>query len=107
MRNLLRWFKSSFWYWLVVRPRIAWITGLVLLVAVIYSFELVPSENSIRYAGLALQISGIVTVMWGIRETRKLFGLPSMFKDVNQWIRDFPRLKGKTISASAGVFTMA
>ncbi|MCW5658451.1 MAG: hypothetical protein KIT60_12165 [Burkholderiaceae bacterium] len=59
------------------------------------------SEPFIRLTGLALQILGIGTVVWGILATRAFFGRPSPIAQVRGWLKRCP-LFGGTISASAG-----
>jgi len=57
-----------------------------------------PQEDVIRYAGLGLQLAGIGTVWWGIRETRKLFDHPSFLKQVAHWWGERPRYGGRVIA---------
>lgn len=50
---------------------------------------------------MVLQLLGIGTVIWGIEETRKLFGHPSTMASLWQWLKRFPPFGGRTITASA------
>jgi hypothetical protein len=49
------------------------------------------SESSIRIIGMVLQLLGILTVAWGIHQTRALFGHPSILTLSRQWLSRFPR----------------
>lgn len=58
------------------------------------------SESLIRLTGLALQLLGIGTVIWGISETRALFGHPSLVTKTKGWIYRFPLIcRAVTVSA--------
>ena len=48
--------------------------GIALLVVIIF-----PTESCIRITGMVLQLCGVGSVVWGISETRELFGEPSIF----------------------------
>lgn len=48
--------------------------------------------------GLFLQLSGVATVVWGLRETRQLFGYPTLFQHAIDWAKRFPRYKPSPIS---------
>ena len=45
-------------------------------------------ESHVRLAGLVLQLLGLATVAFGLRQTRKLFGRPSMRKTAALWLRN-------------------
>ncbi len=61
------------------------------------------TEQEVRFTGLLLQILGIGTVAWGIRETRALFGRPTLFAQFRAWLRRFPVYGGRVVSASASI----
>jgi hypothetical protein len=49
---------------------------------------------------------GIGTVIWGISETRNLFGHPSLSSKVKAWLGEFPlRRRSIVINASVGAFS--
>ena len=50
-------------------------------------------EPRLRIAGLILQLLGLGTVIWGLRDIRKLFGRPSLLEDAAARLRRFPRYK--------------
>jgi hypothetical protein len=58
------------------------------------------SESKIRLVGLFLQLGGVATVAWGLRETRQFFGYPTLFQHAIDWVRRFPRYKPPPISAA-------
>jgi hypothetical protein len=49
------------------------------------------SEIRIRYAGLFLELAGIVTVAVGLQETRTLFNRSTFLRSVAAWVGSFPR----------------
>jgi hypothetical protein len=56
-----------------------------------------PYEHIVRYPGLGLQLAGIGTVWWGIRETRKLFEHPSFWTQAGAWFHRRPRYGGRVV----------
>ncbi len=68
------------------------VTGLVLP---FLSHRLFPSEETIRYCSLALQVAGSLVVIWDIETRRRYFGLDGLPAAVRTWIGDFPRLRPK------------
>jgi len=83
---------KAIWPWLV-QARYIWITAAIICVALIISLRLHPTEQVIRLTGLVLQLFGICTVIWGISETRALFGLPSVASKTKVWLNSFPLLR--------------
>jgi len=61
------------------------------------------TEPEVRITGLLLQILGIGTVAWDIRETRKLFGRPTLMGQFQAWLRRFPAYGGRDVSASVNI----
>jgi len=53
-------------------------------------------EPRIRITGLLLQLMGIATVAFGLRETRKLFRRPSLADIVRKWLKRFPKFTVET-----------
>jgi hypothetical protein len=78
--------------WLV-EAKPFWIAVAVNGTALVVSLLLFPSERMIRLTGLVLQLAGILTVAWGILETRKLFGYPPVLKKITSWLARFPLLR--------------
>jgi hypothetical protein len=81
--RLLNWVKAL-WRWLA-EPRLAWLTLLILLVAVFFSLRPGASEFLIRSIGLVLQLLGVVIVVVGIDKTWKSFGKPGIVKLFFEW----------------------
>ena len=74
------WMAEGKYLWLVFAPCL-----LALLVIL-----LGPSEPVFRITGLVLQLFGISTIIWGISETRKLFGHASLASKIVAWFQRFP-----------------
>jgi hypothetical protein len=53
------------------------------------------TECAIRRIGLALQVAGILTVVWEIHETRALFGHPSFTNKIKAYLSSFSFLHHK------------
>ncbi|WP_273527059.1 hypothetical protein [Pseudomonas sp.] len=97
MKKLLAWFKAI-WGW-VKQANHFWRAISVAILSIVY-ISLYPDEQSIRLTGLVLQILGILTVAWGIKETREIFGHPSLITKSIQWFNNFPPYGGKVITVS-------
>jgi hypothetical protein len=95
---------KALWPWLM-EAKYAWLALGVIAIALLSSI-LWPSEKVIRYAGLILQLLGIVTVIWGISLTRALFGHPSFAAKVLSWLERFP-LRKRTVILGAGAGAVA
>jgi hypothetical protein len=71
----------------------------------------VPTEPVIRITGLVLQLFGISSVIWGISETRALFGHPSIASKTKAWFGRFPPIRryapvpGDGLSVSASIIS--
>ena len=96
---------KAIWPWLA-EARYAWGSTAVICVALIISLLLYPTEPVIRLTGLALQLFGIGTVIWGISETRALFGHPSFASKTKAWLSRFPLLRRK-VETVAGSITLS
>lgn len=59
-------------------------------------------EDFVRAAGATLQCVGIAGVGWGILETRRQFGMPSLSSAAVAYFRRFPRLSLPVITGSVG-----
>ena len=99
MGHYARWF-CSLWRWLVGGPRLFWLMFLVAAVCLTGAFGF-RTEPAYRWFGGALQVCGILTVVWTIKDTRARFGQPGYGAIVHQWLRARPRLRPTEISASA------
>lgn len=61
------------------------------------------SERSIRLVGLALQLLGTGTVIWGISITRKQFGHPPVASLLTSWLRRCPLTRRPTYLQPDGI----
>lgn len=80
------------WPWLG-EARYAWLSLAVIGVALVIALRPHTTEPVIRLTGLVLQLLGIGTVIWGISETRALFGHPSFASKTKAWLGRFPLLR--------------
>lgn len=85
------WLAEGKYIWLALG-----VNALALIVALLPG----TGEPVIRLAGLVLQVLGIATVIWGITETRSLFGYPPILGKTKAWLQRFP-LFGRSVATSA------
>ena len=100
-RTLLLWIRAL-WFWLT-EPRYFWLAVFVVALALSFTLRRGVTESEVRITGLLLQIFGIGTVAWGIRETRALFGRPTLVAEFRAWFCRFPVYGGRIVSASANI----
>ena len=86
--------------WLCYEPRHAWLCVLVCALAILGIGMQRGSEPTVRLVGLLLQLCGIVTVAWGIIETRQFFGMQSPVSTFTRWLARFPLRRGAVANAS-------
>ncbi len=94
------------WPWLV-EARHAWLAAAVICVALVISLRPHTTEPVIRLTGLVLQLLGICTVIWGISETRALFGHASLRSKARAWLGRFPLLRRNVVVAAGDVVLAA
>jgi hypothetical protein len=58
-------------------------------------------DDGLRYAGLILQISGVLTVAIGLRDRRRIFWGKGLLQSFFQWLNRFPRSAPKPHTISA------
>jgi hypothetical protein len=80
---------KAVWLWLA-EARHAWLATAVICVAFVVSLRPHTTEPIIRIRDLCLQLLGIGTVLWGISETRALFGHLSFTSKAKAWLGRFP-----------------
>jgi hypothetical protein len=93
---------KAVWSWFA-DLRYAWLSLAVIGGALLVSLR--PhhtSEPIIRLTGLVLQLLGIGTVIWGISETRALFGHPSLTSKARAWLGRFPLWRRNVVIAAIG-----
>lgn len=98
--RLWQWLRAiAHWLW---DGREGWGPLLVAVGIVIAASSITKvMDDGLRYAGLILQILGVVTVAIGLRDRRQMFqklGLPRLFL---QWLARFPRCASKPHIISA------
>jgi len=86
--------------WLLVRARNVWLCALVTFAALLLSLRPGTSEPVIRLTGLVLQLLGVLTVAWGISETRALFGLPSIASNIKAYFKAAPFFGSRVVTAT-------
>ncbi len=101
LRAVYRWLREA---------RHVWFTLGVVAIALVASFWPGASESRIRMTGLALELIGIGTVAFGIRDTRKLFKLKPLATVFREWFDRRPRWRrdvefqaeGSVIASASG-----
>jgi len=93
---------KAIWLWLA-EARYAWLSTAVICIALVISLRPQTTEPVIRLTGLVLQLLGVVTVIWGISETRTLFGHPSFSSKTRAWLSRFPFLRRNGVAQLSGV----
>ena len=93
---------KAVWPWLA-EARHAWLPVAIIVVALVVSLRPHTGEPVIRLTGLFLQLMGIATVIWGISETRALFGHPSLMRKAKTWLGRFPLLRRNVVIGVGGV----
>ena len=86
--------------WLT-EPRVFWLTVAVLLAAVVVAFWPEMTEPRVRITGWALELFGLGTVAWGIRETRRQFGRSDILENFRAWWARRPKLRQQVVAGAA------
>ena len=98
-KALARWLAEGKYVWFVLATN---------LLALIVALRPGTSEPVIRITGLVLQLFGISTIIWGISETRALFGHASLITKTKAWFQRFPlRSRNVVVAASGAEFSSA
>jgi hypothetical protein len=105
LKQLLLWFPA-FGQWLgqLRAFPLLLFTAAVILISVTVAIWW-RSEPAFRLTGLVLQLVGIATVAWNIRDTQERFGEPSTFGFI-QWLHQFPQLKPRPAILAAAAVTL-
>lgn len=98
---------KAIWPWLA-EVKYAWLALTVVIIALAVCYLMIclgpyTSEPVIRTTGLVLQLLGVATVIWGISETRALFGHPSFASKTKDWLSRFPLIRRDAVIAVSGV----
>ena len=93
LSKLQNWTKR-FFFWLMR----GWF-GIVAVAIIVLSLWIplltVGTIDAIRYSGLLMQLLGLGTVAFGIRDTRRKFGKMSLLELISHWFCSYPRLRPK------------
>lgn len=87
------WHRTSRLFSWLGEWRLLYLAALYVLLGFTLIWCVDASERTIRLVGLALQIIGIGTVIWGISTTRKQFRHPPIFSLLASWLRRFPLIR--------------
>ncbi len=90
------------WRWIVL-AKVACCCILVIVAALALGLYTWHSEDSIRFAGYALQILGMVFTIHGLLCIRVHFKQPPLQQLFFDWLKKFPRWKIKVASGSASI----
>lgn len=99
LKRMANWLVKV-WQW-VAEGKIVFIGLLVIFIAIALCFYPWCSETSIRLAGCALQLLGVIFAIRGLLKMRVHFGQPPLLQNFIDWWKRFPKWK-KTIVISAG-----
>ena len=92
IQTVARWLAAASLLWLLLA---------VLAAALFGAFWPAPSERSVRVAGWVLELCGLFTVAWGLRETRRHFDRPSLPSIALEWWNRRPRIRSTVVTGSA------
>jgi hypothetical protein len=95
-------FVQSVGRWLAAAS-LLWLLVAVLAAALFAAFWPAPSEQNVRVAGWVLELCGLFTVAWGLRETRRHFERPSLSSIALEWWNRRPRIRSKVVTATAAI----
>lgn len=90
------------WQWVCAIARWIWEVwrgwgSIALIVAIVFTTMSVAKtlDDGIRFAGMILQILGVVTVAIGLRDKRQTFERPGLIQIFRTWVSRFPRYTPK------------
>ena len=96
------WWLLALCRWFLLDPLLFWLTAFVLGIAVIAAIWL-RSEPAFRWIGLCLQVLGILTVVYNIRDTRERFDRPGLLALAAQWLGRRPRFSSSATIGLGGI----
>lgn len=91
--------------WLWYEPRHVWLCFFLVAAAIVTIFVRGGTEQTVRIVGMLLQLFGIITIIWGIVETRQFFGMDSPLVIITRWLTRFPLLRSTVICGVASSVT--
>ena len=102
MRHFTR-YVASLTRW-IAEPKHFWLAILVSLAVLALSLQLARTlDDGLRYAGLALQLLGVSTVVVGLEARRRLFERASFASTIRTWWAHRPKWSPGDISLSAEI----
>ena len=92
LKQTANWISRIFvWLWEAYR---LWIAIFAVPSVFLICWTALPNwEPRIRFTGMLLELMGLATVAFGIRETRSLFGRPSLLQVGRDWLTRFPKFR--------------
>ncbi len=86
--------------WLGSAWRVWCVLAVVLIIVVITSMFPGTLEDRLRLSGMTLELLGILTVAFGLKEKRVLFQRPGLLDHFRSWLNSRPRLGAKPRTVS-------
>jgi len=101
IRSAVQWAKAMA-AWLGRAWRVWGVLVVVLVIAAIASMLPGTVEDRLRISGMTLELLGILTVAFGLKEKRVLFQRPGLLGHFRSWLNSRPRLgaKPRTVSVT-------
>lgn len=106
IQDLNRW-SRGLGRWLMEARRVWFPLAVVALVLFAASLVPAPVADRIRYCGLVFQLLGILTVVSGLRNKRRLFNRPSFIEHARRWLTRRPRWGARPRVVGAGAMVSA
>ena len=104
MKHFGQWLRNIA-HWLRRMPvtRHYWWAGAVVHCAIAAVWGFAWSEDALRVTGTALQLGGVLTVVWGILKTREDFKQEPIRRMFSKWIKSFPRYRMRHVLGGASI----
>ena len=96
-------FRMRLWLW---EARYTWLFLMLCAAVVLVVHALGCTERQVRLTGMLFQLSGVLTIAWGLRHKRKLFYKPHAFAAALNWLKRFPPFRLPAVNASANQITV-
>ncbi len=89
-----------------------WLVALIVssILGTASRLSLIRADNFLRYCGLMLQLAGMLTVVFGLRDKGRLFERPSLVASVRRWLQRRPRwgaMPQTVMVAGTGSFSLS
>ncbi|RHW21680.1 hypothetical protein [Pseudomonas jilinensis] len=90
------------WLW---EPKLVYLTLLWVIIVLFGLFMMNYQEPIIRVGGLLFQLSGLATVIWGIKKTRDQFGHPAVLAGIRSWFKRCPLCNRPNMGRAEGLMS--